>query len=103
MGIKLPWFQKNGMKRTGAIAKRVKKIGKFAIKQLQHPAVGRFVADQAAIAASTGFNPEAAVPLMGARAAQEMLVVEQRTAKHYGNFKKNKIPVDLMSVCSART
>ena len=79
--VKLPWLQKNGMKRVGGmVAKGVKKVGKFAIKQLQHPAVGRFVADQAAIAASTGFNPEVAAPLMGARAAQEGLAIAQRTA-----------------------
>jgi len=85
-GAKLAWFQKNGIKRTGAIARGVKKVAKFGLKQLQHPAVGRFVADQAAIAASTGFNPEVAAPLMGARAAQEALAVAQRTAKHYGRF-----------------
>ena len=83
---KLPWLQKNGMKQMGVIARGVKKIGKFAAKQLQHPAVGRFVADQAAIAASTGFNPEVAAPLMGARAAQEGLAIAQRTAHHYGRF-----------------
>ena len=66
------------------VAKGVKKIGKFAIKQLHHPAVGRFVADQAAIAASTGFNPEVAAPLMGARAAQEGLAIAERTARHFG-------------------
>ena len=83
--VKLPWLQKNGMKRIGGtIAKGVKKIGKFAIKQLHHPAVGRFVADQAAIAASTGFNPEVAAPLMGARAAQEGLAIAQRTVNHFG-------------------
>ena len=83
--VKLPWLQKNGMKRVGGlVAKGVKKIGKFAIKQLHHPAVGRFVADQAAIAASTGFNPEVAAPLMGARAAQEGLAIAQRTANHFG-------------------
>ena len=53
------------MKRLGGVvAKGVKKIGKFAIKQLHHPAVGQFVADQAAIAACTGFNPEVAAPLI---------------------------------------
>ena len=83
-GVKLPWFENNGMKRTGVIAKGVKKIRKFTIKQLPHPAVGRFVADQAAIAASTGFNPEVAAPLMGARAAQEGLAIAQRTAHHFG-------------------
>ena len=83
--VKLPWLQKNGMKRVGGmVARGVKKIGKFAIKQLEHPAVGRFVADQAAIAASTGFNPEVAAPLMGARAAQEGLAIAQRTARHFG-------------------
>ena len=83
--VKLPWLQKNGMKRAGGlVAKGVKKVGKFAIKQLQHPAVGRFVTDQAAIAASTGFNPEVAAPLMGARAAQEGLAIAQRTARHFG-------------------
>ena len=83
--VKLLWLQKNGMKRIGGtIAKGVKKIGKFAIKQLHHPAVGRFVADQAAIAAWTGFNPEVAAPLMGARAAQEGLAIAQRTANHFG-------------------
>ena len=83
--VKLPWLQKNGMKRVGGlVAKGVKKIGKFAIKQLHHPAVGRFVADQAAIAASTGFNPEVAAPLMGARAAQEGMAIAQRTANHFG-------------------
>ena len=83
--VKLPWLQKNGMKRVGGmVARGVKKIGKFAIKQLQHPAVGHFVADQAAIAASTGFNPEVAAPLMGARAAQEGLAIAQRTARHFG-------------------
>ena len=65
-------------------AKGVKKVGNFAIKQLNHPAVGRFIADQAAIAASTGFNPEVAAPLMGARAAQEGLAIAQRTAIHFG-------------------
>ena len=85
-GVKLAWLQKNGMKRTGVLARGMKKIGNFAIKQLQHPAVGRFVADQAAIAASTGFNPEVAAPLMGARAAQEGLAIAQRTAHHYGRF-----------------
>ena len=83
--VKLPWLQKNGMKRVGGmVAKGVKKVGKFAIKQLHHPAVGRFIADQAAIAASTGFNPEVAAPLMGARAAQEGLAIAQRTARHFG-------------------
>ena len=83
--VKLPWLQKNGMKRVGGVvAKGVKKIGKFAMKQLKHPAVGRFVADEAAIAASTGFNPEVAAPLMGARAAQEGLAIAQRTANHFG-------------------
>ena len=74
------------MKHVGGIvAKGVKKVGKFAIKQLQHPAVGRFVADQAAIAASTGFNPKVAAPLMGARAAQEGLAIAERTARRFGN------------------
>jgi len=83
--VKLPWLQKNGMKRVGGlVAKGVKKVGKFAIKQLQHPAEGRFVADQAAIAASTGFNPEVAAPLMGARAAQEGLAIAERTARRFG-------------------
>jgi hypothetical protein len=84
--VKLPWLQKNGMKRVGGlVAKGVKKIGKFAIKQLQHPAVGNFIRDQAAIAASTGFNPEVAAPLMGARAAQEGLAIAERTARRFGN------------------
>ena len=84
--VKLPWLQKNGMKRVGGlVARGVKKIGKFAIKQLQLPAVGRFVADQAAIAASTGFNPEVAAPLMGARAAQEGLAIAERKARRFGN------------------
>ena len=84
--VKLPWLQKNGMKRVGGmVAKGVKKVGKFAIKQLQHPAVGRFVADQAAIAASTGFNPEVAALLMGARAAQEGLAIAERTTRRFGN------------------
>ena len=85
-GVKLAWLQKNGTKRTGAIARGMKKVAKFGLKQLQHPAVGRFVADQAAIAASAGFNPEVAAPLMGARAAQEGLAIAQRTATHYGRF-----------------
>ena len=43
--VKLPWLQKNGMKRVGGmVAKGVKKIGKFTIKQLHHPAVGNFTA-----------------------------------------------------------
>ena len=54
------------------------------MKQLKHPAVGNFIRDQAAIAASTGLNPETAAPLMGARAAQEGLAIAQRTAHHYG-------------------
>ena len=83
-GAKLACFQKNGIKRTGA--RGVKKVAKFGLKQLQHPAVGRFVADQATIAASTGFNPEVAASLMGARAAQEGLAIAQRIAKHYGRF-----------------
>ena len=84
--VKLPWLQKNGMKRLGGtVAKGVKKVGKFAMKQLQHPAVGRFVTDEAAIAASTGFNPEVAAPLMGARAAQEGLAIAERTARRFGN------------------
>jgi len=85
--VKLPWLQKNGMKRVGGlVAKGVKKVGKFAMKQLQHPAVGNFIRDQAAIAASTGFNPDSEVgaPLMGARAAQEGLAIAQRTAYHFG-------------------
>ena len=44
----------------------MKKTAKFGLKQLQHPGVGRYFADQAAIAALTGFNPEVAGPLMGA-------------------------------------
>ena len=84
--VKLPWLQKNGVKRLGGmVAKGVKKVGKFAMKQLQHPAVGNFMRDQAAIAASTGFNPETAAPLMGARAAQEGLAIAQRTARHFGH------------------
>ena len=84
--VKLPWLQKNGMKRIGGVvAKGVKKVGKFAAKQLQHPAVGRFVSDEAAIAASTGFNPEVAAPLMGARAAQEGAAILQRIANHFGH------------------
>jgi len=84
--VKLPWLQKNGMKRVGGlVAKGVKKIGKFAMKQLQHPAVGNFIRDQAAIAASTGFNPEVAAPLMGARAAQEGLAIAERTARRFCN------------------
>ena len=42
------------------------------------------MSDQAAIAASTGFNPEVAAPLMGARAAQEGLAIAQRMANHFG-------------------
>ena len=61
--------------------------------------------DQAAIAASTEFNPEVAVPLMGARAAQEALTVAQRTAKKMASFgrkEKNKITivVQLLNIIS---
>ena len=80
---KLPFFSKNGTKRIGAIAKGVKKVAKFGMKQLQHPAVGKFLSDQATIAASSGFNPEVAAPLMGARAAQEGVAIAQRTANRY--------------------
>ena len=80
---KLPWFSKNGTKRINTIAKGVKRVAKFGLNQLKHPAVGKFMADQATIAASTGFNPEVAAPLMGARAAQEGVAIAQRTARHY--------------------
>ena len=42
-GVKLAWFQKNGTKQSGTIARGVKKVAKFGLKQ--HLAVGRFVAE----------------------------------------------------------
>ena len=80
---KFSWLSKIGTKRTDTIAKGVKKLGKFLGAQLRHPAVGTFLRDEAGIAASTGFNPETAAPLMGARAAQEGVNILGRTAHHY--------------------
>jgi hypothetical protein len=65
------------MKKVASFARGVK-------KQLRHPAVGKFLRDEAVIAASTGFNPEVAGLPMAARAGKEVIDTLARTWRHRG-------------------
>jgi len=75
--IKKAFFGNRGTKKLISMARGMK-------KQLQHPAVGKFLRDEALIAATSGFNPEVAAPVMAARAGQEAINTIGRTWRHRG-------------------
>ena len=67
-----------------AVTKGAKKLGRFAMQQLKHPAVGRFIGDTAAIAAVSGFNPEVAGPAIASRTAQKGVYILDRIMQQFG-------------------
>lgn len=83
--LKRNMFSAIAMKKLPvAVTKGAKKLGHFAMQQLKHPAVGRFIGDTAAIAAASGFNPEVAAPAIAARTAQEGVNILDRTMHRFG-------------------
>ena len=62
---------------------RSKKIFQYGVGQMKHPAVGNFLRDAAGMAVAARGNPEIAVPMIAARAAQEGVSIAERTARHY--------------------